>query len=79
MRYDLELDRVVKEVKRSKAKSVLVQLPEGLKPRAKEIADRIKEAGAEPLIWMGSCYGACDVAKADVGLIVQWGHSEWKV
>ena len=74
--YDLELERVAKEIIKAKAKTVLLQLPEGLKPKAKEIADFIKaKTNAEILIWLGSCFGSCDIPKADYDLLIQWGHS----
>lgn len=77
--YDLELERAVKEVKANKAKTVLIQLPEGLKPKAKEIIDFIQEkTKAKCFIWLGSCYGACDIPKFDFDLLIQWGHSSWK-
>ena len=77
--YNLELSKAIKEIKDNKAKSVCIQLPEGLKPKAKEIADKIeKETNAKVLIWLGSCFGACDTPKLDVDLLIQWGHSEWK-
>jgi len=81
--YNLELDKAVKEIAKSKAKTVLVQLPDGLKPRAKEIKEFLeKNTKAEILIWAGSCFGACDVPleakNLNVDLIVQFGHSEWK-
>ena len=76
--YKLELDKAIKEIKKAKAKSVCIQLPEGLKPKAKEITDNIeKETNAKVLIWLGSCFGACDVPKLDVDLLIQWGHSEF--
>ena len=34
--YNLELNKAVNEIKRSKAKRVCIQLPEGLKPKAKD-------------------------------------------
>ncbi len=81
MKYDLELDKAVQIVKDSKAKKVCVQLPDGLKPKAKDIVDRLrKETDAEFFIWAGSCYGACDTPRLpeDFDLLLQWGHSEWK-
>lgn len=79
--YDLELDRVVKAIKDQGAKIVAIQLPDGLKPRAKEIAKVIGEkTDASPVVWAGSCWGACDVPdleKVGVDLLIQWGHSEW--
>lgn len=79
MEYNLELERAVKEIKNKKAKTVCIQLPDGLKLKAKEIADFIeKNTKASVIIWAGSCYGSCDVPKLDVDLLIQWGHSEFR-
>jgi 2-(3-amino-3-carboxypropyl)histidine synthase len=80
MNYDLELDKAVKAITKKNAKTVCIQLPDGLKPEAQDIAEYIeKETKAEVFIWLGSCYGACDVPELkDVELLIQWGHSEWK-
>jgi 2-(3-amino-3-carboxypropyl)histidine synthase len=83
MEYELEIERVCEEIKKAKAKRVCVQLPDGLKPEAEKIAKELKEkTGAEIIIWLDSCYGACDIPKQaeDLGvdLLIQWGHSEWK-
>ena len=32
--YDLELEKVAEKIKKEKAKTVLIQLPDGLKPKA---------------------------------------------
>ena len=37
MEYDLELNKVIKEIKRIKAKLVCIQMADGLKPKATEI------------------------------------------
>ena len=77
--YNLELEKAVKEIRSKKAKVVCIQLPEGLKPKAKEIVDEIqKKTDAKCLIWMGSCFGACDTPNVSADLLIQWGHSEWK-
>lgn len=82
--YDLELEKAIDSIKKNKAKKVLIQLPDGLKPRAKEIQEAIiKDTKAEVLIWAGSCFGACDVPlshakQLNVDLLIQWGHAEWK-
>jgi diphthamide biosynthesis enzyme Dph1/Dph2-like protein len=80
--YNLELEKVIARIKKNNHKTVVIQLPDGLKPKAGEIVDAIREStGAEVIIWMASCYGACDVPmgleqlKAD--LIVQWGHNKF--
>ena len=81
MDYNLELDKVVKQIKKQKSKKVLIQLPDGLKPRAAEIADELEEkTNAEIMIWFDTCFGACDlpdINKKDVDLVVQFGHSKW--
>jgi len=76
--YDLELSKAVKEIKDKKAKTILIQLPDGLKSKAKEIVDLIQQkTDAKCFIWLGSCYGACDIPNVDVNLLIQWGHSKW--
>lgn len=81
-RYELELDRIVKEISKIKAKRVLVQFPDGMKPYAGAIADFLAEkTKAEIFIWLGSCFGACDtpnVDEKDFDLVIQFGHSPWK-
>ncbi len=83
MEYDLELERAVKAIKKEKAKTVCIQLPDGLKPKADAIQDEIeRKTGATVLIWAGSAYGACDVPSGlerhGVDMLIQWGHSEWR-
>lgn len=80
--YDLETERMIAEIKKNHAKMVLLHLPDGLKPRAKELQDLInKETEAQVIIWCGSNFGACDLpidsGRAGVDLIVHFGHSAW--
>ena len=90
--YDLEIDRIVETINKQKAKKVLLQFPDGLKPYANAVAEEIEKKlreknyqkeirNIEIMIWFGSCYGACDVPldvqRIGVDLIVQFGHSEW--
>ncbi|MFH0867863.1 MAG: diphthamide synthesis protein [Candidatus Woesearchaeota archaeon] len=76
--YDLKLNRVVEEIKKNNAKSVCIQMPDGLKPRAKDIQEYIeKNTNASVMIWLGSCYGACDTPNVNADLLIQWGHSEF--
>ena len=82
MNYDLELNKVIQEIKKQKAKLVCIQLPDGLKPRAKEIKEEVeKNTEADVIIWAGSCFGGCDIPagleKLGVELLIQWGHSEF--
>ena len=83
MEYNLELEKAAELIRKEKAKLVCIQLPDGLKPKAKEIVDRLKqETEADFIIWAGSCFGACDipteVERLGVDLLIQWGHSEFK-
>lgn len=83
VRFDLELDHAVMLVKECNAKIVCVQLPDGLKPESGKISDAIsKGTGAQVFIWLGSCYGACDVPidvnQLGCDLLIQWGHSEFR-
>ena len=81
-RYDLELEKVVGEIKNEKAKLVLLQFPDGLKPYATAVVDFLRErTDAEFLIWFENCFGACDTPqgiekiKPKIDLIVQFGHN----
>jgi 2-(3-amino-3-carboxypropyl)histidine synthase len=77
MEYDLELDKVVEEIKKAEAKTVLIQLGDGLKPQGTQVVDFLeKETGATIFLWLESCYGVCDVPPAKVDLVVQFGHNE---
>jgi len=81
--YDLEVEKAVEEIKTTGAKKVLIQLPDGLKLKAKNIVDHLhEETDAEVMIYMGACYGACDfpteVTKMGFDLLIAWGHSKWR-
>ena len=82
-KYDLELNKVISYIKKNKSKLVLLQFPDGLKPYSTAIVDYLeKKTNAEFLIWMGSCFGACDTPvglekiKPKIDMLVQFGHSE---
>ena len=78
-KYDLELDRIVFEIKRSKPKSVLIQLPDGLKPWGLVLSDYLeKNTLAIISIWLGDCFGACDLPNTSADLVIQFGHAPWK-
>jgi len=63
---------------------ILIQLPEGLKRKALELAGELEKKGNEVFISSSPCYGACDLAldearriKADK--IIHYGHSDYGV
>ena len=76
--YQVETEKAIAKIKEVEAKTVCIQLPDGLKPKATEIADKLKETGAEIHIWLGSNFGACDIPMHlnDFDLIVNFGHSK---
>ncbi len=80
LEFDFEEERIKYEITRLAAKRVLLQLPQGLKPQAPKIAEKIQETGALPIISADPCYGACDleISEAEglsVDLIVHFGHA----
>jgi len=79
--FDLEDKRLTREVQHTKAKLVLIQLPEGLKPYGPKLADIIEKAGALAVVSADPCYGACDLAiveaeRLGADLIIHYGHSK---
>jgi 2-(3-amino-3-carboxypropyl)histidine synthase len=81
--YELELEKAVKEIRKAGARLVCIQLPDGLKRYADEIQKEIEsKTKADVIIWLGSCFGACDIPRGleniGVDLLIQWGHEEWK-
>ena len=77
----LDYERIVREIRDRKAKKALLQLPEGLKMQALEIAKALEPSGAEILLSVETCYGACDILDREAkslgcDLIIHVGHSE---
>jgi len=83
--YELELDKIEKEIKKVNAKNVLLQFPDGMKPWATTIVDYFEEKlpNTQFIIWMESCFGACDTpilskeVESKIDLAIHFGHSEW--
>jgi 2-(3-amino-3-carboxypropyl)histidine synthase len=81
-RYKLEIPKIVKTIKKQKAKNILLQFPEGMKPYSQTIASEIEsQTNSNCMIWLDSCFGACDIpieTREITDLIIQFGHSKWK-
>ncbi len=92
MPYSLELKQVIEKINQSSASLILLQLPDGLKPQTESILHQInqktkkktkqKYSNKQILIWLGSCFGACDLPAlpptlSSKTLLIQWGHSPW--
>jgi 2-(3-amino-3-carboxypropyl)histidine synthase len=78
--YDFELEKIEELIKERGAGRVGLQLPEGIKTVATDIAAEIsKETGAEVIISGSSCYGACDIDEKlmrNVDMLFHFGHSD---
>lgn len=78
MDYDLEMEKAINEIKKAKAKTVCIQLPDNLKKQATEIATELEEkTKATVLIWANTCFGACDIPQIEADLLIQWGHTSF--
>lgn len=77
--YDVDLTSAVSEIKRLKARIIALQVPDGLKKRAYQLAEDLEnKSGAEVLVVAEPCFGACDVPSSlfdIVDAIVNVGHS----
>jgi 2-(3-amino-3-carboxypropyl)histidine synthase len=78
--FDLEEEKLKTEIVKRRAKRVLLQLPEGLKPQGPRLASLVEETGALAFVAADPCYGACDLAVLeaeilDADLLVHFGHS----
>jgi len=79
--FDLDF---LEELKRSKAKKVYLQVPEGLKTKIQEFAKEIEEVGIQTIISCEPVWGACDIRDHETkmlgcDLLVHIGHSDFGV
>ena len=78
-KYDIELSRIAEEAKKIDAKTIVLQLPDGLKPEAVKLSKRIEElTSCSVTVWAGSNFGACDVPTnlpKEYDLMVAVGHA----
>ena len=80
--YEMEIDNIVRIIKKNSYKKIYLQFPDGLKPNATSITKKIREeTNSEIFIWLGSCFGACDLPPSldliGIDLLVQFGHTKW--
>ncbi|MEA3559400.1 MAG: diphthamide biosynthesis enzyme Dph2 [Candidatus Thermoplasmatota archaeon] len=80
--FDLEIDGILKVITSSRYQIILLQVPEGMKRGAIELAEHIeRETEARVLIDGELCYGACDHAGTRAKLlgldaVIHLGHSD---
>lgn len=77
--YDLEVERVVKEVKSRGARRVLIQAPDGIKQYLKDLHERLVREGIAVVLSADPCYGGCDLADEEAAfmgaeLLIHVGH-----
>ncbi|MFH0832763.1 MAG: diphthamide biosynthesis enzyme Dph2 [Candidatus Aenigmatarchaeota archaeon] len=73
------ISNLVKAVKSRKPKKILLQLPDGLRMKALEIANELEKSGIAVIVSGEPCYGACDLRddearKAKCDMLVHVGH-----
>ncbi|RLG71512.1 MAG: diphthamide biosynthesis enzyme Dph2 [Methanobacteriota archaeon] len=78
--YLIDKQNILAQIKEHNPKTILLQLPEGLKPYTEKIVKLLKLDRYKLLIHAEPCYGACDIplcdaARASVDLILHIGHT----
>lgn len=76
------IENLIQKIKERNPKRVLIQIPEGLKAKAKEIENLLNKEGIESIVSLDPCYGACDLRdheakKLGCDLLVHIGHSDF--
>jgi 2-(3-amino-3-carboxypropyl)histidine synthase len=83
--YEIEIKKILKEIKKQNPKIVLLQFPEGLKPYSISILEYLKKQTKNKIqfiTWLDSCFGACDTPNGienlnpKINLLIQFGHSK---
>jgi len=75
----VDLEEAKKFLEEIKAKTVIVQIPEGLKQKTTSIAEELKGSCENVFVKMDPCYGACDLPLNDMKIlnadaIIHIGH-----
>ncbi len=75
-------DEVLEELKSRGYEKVGIQGPDGIKPQLIEFADRLRDAGIEPVIVGASTFGACGIAdektsRMGADALVHVGHTRF--
>jgi 2-(3-amino-3-carboxypropyl)histidine synthase len=79
--YSIDIEKVVKTIKKEGYKTVAIQLPEGLKTYASQIVGFLEnKTNATIIVSADPCFGACDIANyqlknLEVEFVIQIGHT----
>ncbi|MEM2933587.1 MAG: diphthamide biosynthesis enzyme Dph2 [Methanocellales archaeon] len=78
--FDYDVEFILSEIKKRKAKAVGLQFPDGLKRVGIELAKEIEEKTNATVFLSGNpCYGACDIdeeLKNFADILIHFGHAE---
>lgn len=80
----MQLEKAIRELKKTGAKRVFIQYPEGIKRRIQETASILEKEGIETVLCLEYTYGACDVREHEAELlkcdaILHVGHEDFGV
>ncbi len=73
-----KLNSILERLAETDAKTVALQFPEGLKRRAWQFADVLREHGYSVIISGSPCWGACDLdisALKEADILIHYGHA----
>jgi 2-(3-amino-3-carboxypropyl)histidine synthase len=81
MNRKFDYGSLLEKLKKADARRVLIQIPEGLKTVASEIAGYLDSRGFETMVSVEPCFGACDIRDKDAeafgcDVLVHFGHSD---
>ncbi len=81
MKINLNIDKAIETIKEKKYKVIALEGPEGLKPKIKDVAEKIEEETGATVITVGEpCRGACDlkneILPKNVEAIFHFGHKK---
>ncbi|MFQ5907357.1 MAG: diphthamide biosynthesis enzyme Dph2 [Thermoplasmata archaeon] len=72
----LELEPALEAIRDRGCRTVGIQFPDGLRLRALQVAERLeRETGVTAMVSAQPTFGACDVPRMPVDLVVQVGHA----
>ncbi len=80
----LSTEEVLKKIRKHRAKRIFLQIPEGLKNRALDLAKELERNDLEVFISADPCFGACDLRfseaeKLGCDIILHIGHSDFGI
>jgi len=78
----IDTGKIKEAIKVHKAKTVAIQIPEGLKTKALEIYDAVEALGVKAVIVADPCFGACDIPDFQMkelgcDMIIHFAHSQY--